>query len=116
MAFRHDKLTLKGQEAVQRAQELARDHGNQRLEPMHLLAALLDPEQTVVQSLLQQLGVNPAQVQRAAEQGIEVLPKVSGVEMTLSPDLSKVFDAAAAEAERLKDQYVSVEHLLLGLA
>ena len=60
MAFRFDQLTLKSQEAVQKAQGLARERGHQRLEPMHLLAALLDPEQTVVRSLLNQLGVNPA--------------------------------------------------------
>ncbi len=62
MAFRFDKLTLKSQEAVQKAQALAAERGHQRLEPMHLLAALLDPEQAVVRSLLNQLGVNPAQV------------------------------------------------------
>jgi ATP-dependent Clp protease ATP-binding subunit ClpB len=59
MAFRPDKLTLKSQEAVQGAQGLARDRGHQRLEPMHLLAALIDGEQGVVRALLNQLGVNP---------------------------------------------------------
>jgi ATP-dependent Clp protease ATP-binding subunit ClpB len=101
---------------VQKAEGLARDHGHQRLEPMHLLAALLDSEQQVVRSLLGQLGVNPGQIQKAAEQGLDALPKVSGGEMTLGPDLRQVLDTAAAEAERLKDQYVSVEHLLLALS
>ncbi|MFO0957574.1 MAG: ATP-dependent chaperone ClpB [Isosphaeraceae bacterium] len=116
MAFRFDKLTLKSQEAVQKAQEIARDRGHQRLEPMHLLAALLDPGQAVVRSLLGQLGVNPAQILRAAEQGLDSLPKVSGGEMTMGPDLGKILDGASEEADRLKDQFVSVEHLLLGLA
>ncbi len=62
MAFRFEKLTLKSQEAVQKAQEIARERGHQRLEPMHLLVALLDPDQAVVRSLLGQLGVNPAQI------------------------------------------------------
>ncbi|MBV8675708.1 MAG: AAA family ATPase [Planctomycetaceae bacterium] len=115
MAFRFDQLTLKSQEAVQKAQGLARDRGHQRLEPMHLLAALLDPEQTVVRSLLGQLGVNPAQVLRASEEGLNALPKVTGGEATLSPELGRVLDQAQAEAERMKDQYVSVEHLLLAL-
>ena len=115
MAFRFDQLTLKSQEAVQKAQGLARDQGHQRLEPMHLLAALLDPEQTVVRSLLGQLGVNPAQVLRAAEEGLNALPKVTGGETTLGPELGRVLDQAQAEAERMKDQYVSVEHLLLAL-
>src|SRR5271165_777107 len=104
MAFRFDRLTLKSQEAVQTAQSLARDRGHQRLEPMHLLAALLDPEQQVIRSLLSQLGINPAQVLKAA-----------GGEQALGPDLAAVLDTAQAEAERMKDQYVSVEHLLLGL-
>src|SRR4051812_9245062 len=113
MAFRFDQLTLKSQEAVQGAQRLAQDRGHQRLEPMHLLAALLDPDQSVVRALLAQLGVNPAQVLRAAEEGLKALPKVSGGEMTMGPELSRVLDTAADEASRMKDQYVSVEHLLL---
>ena len=116
MAFRFDKLTLKSQEAVQKAQDLAKEHGQQRLEPMHLLAALLDPDQAVVRSLLTQLGTNPTQIQRAAQEGINSLPKVSGGgELSMSPDLSRVLDAAQAEADRMKDDFVSVEHLLLGL-
>src|SRR5689334_1568721 len=108
MAFRFDHLTIKGQEAVQRAQGLAQERGHQRLEPMHLLVALLDPDQAVVRSLLGQLGVNPSQVLRAAEEGLNALPKVSGGETTLGPDLGRVLEAAQAEADRMKDQYVSV--------
>jgi ATP-dependent Clp protease ATP-binding subunit ClpB len=115
MAFRFDKLTLKSQGAVQRAQSLAQERGHQRLEPIHLLVALLDPDQAVVRSLLSQLGANPDQIRRAAEQGLDALPKVTGGETTLGPDLSRVFDTAQAEADRMKDEYVSVEHLLLGL-
>jgi ATP-dependent Clp protease ATP-binding subunit ClpB len=115
MPFRFDQLTLKSQEAVQQAQSLARERGHQRLEPMHLLAALLHPDQQVVRSLLTQLGVNPAQILKAAEEGLNALPKVTGGEQTISPELNQVFEAAATEAERLKDQYVSVEHLLLAL-
>jgi ATP-dependent Clp protease ATP-binding subunit ClpB len=116
MAFRFDKLTLRSQEAFQKAQDLARDRGHQRLEPMHLLAALLDPDQAVIRSLLNQLGVEPARLLRAAEEGLNALPKVTGGgELSMSPDLQKVFDQAQAEADRLKDQYVSVEHLMLGL-
>ncbi|MDR3620315.1 MAG: ATP-dependent chaperone ClpB [Paludisphaera borealis] len=115
MAFRFDKLTLKSQEALQGAQGLARDRGHQRLEPMHLLASLLDPNQQVVRALLTQLGVNPAQVLKAAEGGLDSLPRVTGGEVSIGPDLSAVLDFAQAEADRMKDQYVSVEHLLLGL-
>jgi ATP-dependent Clp protease ATP-binding subunit ClpB len=115
MAFRFDRLTLKSQEAVQAAQALARDRSHQRIEPMHLLAALLDPEQQVIRALLLQLGVNPAQVLKAAEEGLNALPRVTGGEQSIGPDLASVLDLAAAEADRMKDQYVSVEHLLLGL-
>ncbi|MCA1684756.1 MAG: AAA family ATPase, partial [Planctomycetia bacterium] len=115
MAFRFEKLTLKSQEAVQNAQGIARDRGQQKIEPMHLLAALLDPDQGVIRSLLSQLGVNPAQVLKAAEEGLSSLPKVSGAETSLGQDLVRVLDAAQDEADRMKDQYVSVEHLLLAL-
>ncbi len=115
MAFRFEKLTHKGQEAVQRAQEIARERGNQKIEPIHLLTALLDDEQTVVRALLGQLGVAPDTIRRAAMQGLEALPKVSGGDMSIGSDLSRVFEEAAVEAERLKDEFVSVEHLLLAL-
>src|SRR3954470_25025989 len=100
MAFRFEKLTLKSQEAVQKAQALAQERGHQRLEPMHLLVALLDPDQAVVRSLLAQLGANSAQIQRAAEQGLTALPRVIGGETTLGPDLARVFEVAQAEADR----------------
>ena len=116
MAFRFERLTLKSQEAVQQAQTLAQERGHPRLEAMHLLVALLNPEQQVVRSLLSQLGVNPDQILKAAEEGLNVFPKTSGGELSISPELSQVFDAAQAEADRMKDQYVSVEHLLLGLS
>ena len=115
MAFRFENLTVKSQEAVQKTQELARERGHQRLEPMHLLAALLDPDQAVVRSLLGQLGVNPAQLLKAAEEGLASLPKVIGADTTLGPDLNRVLEAAQAEADRMKDKFVSVEHLLMGL-
>jgi ATP-dependent Clp protease ATP-binding subunit ClpB len=115
MPFRFDQLTLKSQEAVQQAQNLARERSHQRLEPMHLLTALLDPEQQVVRSLLTQLGVNPSQIKKAAEEGLGALPKVTGGETTISSELNQVFETAAAEAQRMKDQYISVEHLLLAI-
>jgi ATP-dependent Clp protease ATP-binding subunit ClpB len=115
MAFQFDQLTLKSREAVQQAQALARERSHQRLEPMHLLAALLHPEQQVVRSLLNQLGVNPNQILKAAEEGLNALPKVTGGEPTISPELFQIFETASGEAERMKDQYVSVEHLLLAI-
>ena len=115
MAYRFDKLTFKSQEALQGAQSIAQERGHQRLEPMHLLASLLNPDQSVIRSLLSQLGVNPAQILKAAEEGLNSLPKVSGGEITMGSDLSRVLDLAQAEADRLKDEYVSVEMLLLAM-
>ncbi|HEY2155598.1 MAG TPA: Clp protease N-terminal domain-containing protein [Isosphaeraceae bacterium] len=115
MPFRPEKLTLKSQEAVQTAQELASNRGHQRVEPMHLLAALLDSNEPVIRDLLKQLGVEPDRIARAAEEGLKALPKVSGGEMHISPELGKVLEAAQAEAEAMGDEYVTVEHLLLGL-
>ncbi|MDX2037314.1 MAG: ATP-dependent chaperone ClpB [Isosphaeraceae bacterium] len=115
MAFRPEKLTLKSQEALRRAQELAADRGQQRLEPMHILAALLDPEQVVIQDLLRKLGVDPARLAKAADEGINALPRVSGGEPTTSPDVVKLLDFADSEAKSMGDEYITAEHLLLGL-
>ncbi|MFM1802086.1 MAG: hypothetical protein RJA81_1438, partial [Planctomycetota bacterium] len=115
MAFRFDQLTHKSQEAIQRTQEIAKENGNQRLEPMHLLAALLDPTPSVTRSILEKLGVNPSQIEKAALEGIKALPKVSGGEQTLGPDLSKVLDSASEVAKTMGDDFVSIEHLILGL-
>ena len=115
MAFRFEQLTHKSQEAIQRTQEIAKENGNQRLEPMHLLAALLEPTPSVSRAILEKLGVNPGQIQKAAAEGIKALPKVSGGELTLGPELSKVLDTASDEAKKMGDDFVSIEHLMLGL-
>ncbi len=115
MAFRPDKLTMKSQEAVQKAQQLASEKGHQRLEPMHLLVALLDAEQPVVRDLITNLGVDPTRVARAATEGLNALPKVSGGEMITSPELGKVLETASSEADSMGDQFITVEHLLLAL-
>ena len=85
MAFRPEKLTMKSQEAVQKAPGAGAQRGHQRVEPMHLLAALLDPDQPVVRDLLKQLGVDPDRIARAAEEGLNALPKVCGGEMHDQP-------------------------------
>ena len=117
MAFRFDRLTFKSQEAVQAAQGLRK---GARASAARADAPAGGPARPRAggrpRRCSSQLGVNPAQILRAAEEGLDALPKVTGGETTLGPDLGRVFDAAQAEADRLKDQYVSVEHLLLGLA
>ena len=114
---RLDKLTIKAQEALQAAQEMGARFGQQQIEPLHLLWALIAQGDGVVSPLLEKLGVSPAQATREIEAQIERLPKISGVtEQYLSPATNKVLERAFDEAQRLKDEYVSTEHILLGIA
>jgi ATP-dependent Clp protease ATP-binding subunit ClpB len=113
-----EKLTIKAQEALKEAQENARRHSNQELDTEHLMAALLGQSESLVPALLQKLGVTAAPLADAIEQEIERKAKVRGdsaAELFPSPALKKTLDAAAAEAGKLRDDYISTEHLLLGL-
>jgi ATP-dependent Clp protease ATP-binding subunit ClpB len=117
MATRFDKFTVKAQEALQGTQDVAGRFGNQQLEPLHLLMALIDQKEGIVPSLLARLGVPPASVAKEAEQAIENLPKVGGItDHYLSPALKEVLDRASKETEQFKDEFVSTEHLLLALS
>ncbi len=118
MAFRFEKLTVKGQEALQRAQEIAEQHGHQQLMPLHLLKALLDEEQGIVRPLLQKIGANVGQLETMVASEISRLPKVSGtnVQPAAAPATVKVLEKAQQLADQMKDAFVSTEHLLLALA
>lgn len=117
MAFRFDKLTIKAQEALQQAQELAADAGNPQLEPLHLLAALLAEQEGVVRPLFERIGVNQSQLQQIVTAELGHLPKSnSGSPPQVGTELSKVLEAAQQEAETMQDEFVSTEHLLLSLA
>ncbi len=117
MAFRFDKLTIKAQEAVQRAQELAADAGNPQLEPIHLLAALLEEQDGVVRPLLDRVGTNQGQLQQIVSAELKHLPKASGGSPPhLSSDANRILEAAQSQAQAMQDDYVSTEHLLLALA
>jgi ATP-dependent Clp protease ATP-binding subunit ClpB len=112
-----DRYTVKSREAVDRAQRIARDHSHQELQPEHLLAALLQEEPGgTVQALLAKLGVQGTALAAALDEALARLPRVQGGAMHMGPSLRDVFDRAEAQAERLKDEFVSVEHLLLALA
>jgi ATP-dependent Clp protease ATP-binding subunit ClpB len=116
MPFRFDKLTTKAQEAVARAQELAAEAGNPQIEPVHLLAALLAEQGGIVGPVLDKIGANVDQLQQIVEAELKHLPKSSGgAAPAPSQQLSKVLDASQAEAEGMKDDFVSTEHLLLAL-
>ncbi len=113
-----EKLTIKAQEALKEAQELARRHSNQEVGTEHLLAALLAQTDSLIPPLLQKLGVPAAALADAVREEIERKVKVQGEassDLFSSPTLKKTLDAAEAEAGKLRDEYVSAEHLFLGL-
>ncbi len=115
--IRFDKLTVKAQEALQAAQEIAARHDQQQIEPLHLLAALLEQTDGVVPPLMARLGVRAEALGREIEAQLERLPKVAGVsQQYLGPAMNAAIERAFDEAGRFKDEYVSTEHLFLALA
>ena len=117
MPFRFDKFTIKAQEAVQAAVELAAERGHPQVTPLHLLHALVAEREGIVRPLLEKIGVDRAQLERIIEAELSHQPKVSGGSQP-QPDqeLIKVFEAATAESHTMKDEFVSTDHLLLALA
>jgi ATP-dependent Clp protease ATP-binding subunit ClpB len=115
MAIRWDKFTVKAQEAVQRANELASEHGNAEVLPLHLLAALIEDKDGIVPPVLEKIGIGPQAVLSDLYGEIDRLPKVSGesAQATLSPAVNQLLERAFKEAANFKDEYVSTEHLLL---
>jgi ATP-dependent Clp protease ATP-binding subunit ClpB len=115
--MRLDKFTIKAQEALQSAQTLAEQQGNQELEAEHLLVTLLSQEDGVVPPLLRKLGTNISILQDRIRERMEKLPQVSGAQggAYISPRLKSVLDQASREAEQFKDEFVSTEHLLLAM-
>jgi ATP-dependent Clp protease ATP-binding subunit ClpB len=111
-----DKYTVKSQEALERAQRLARDRGHQELQPEHLLAALLEDGEGAIPATLGKLGVQREALSGVVAEALEALPRVQGGTMYLGESLRAVLERAEEAATRLKDEYVSVEHLLMALA
>lgn len=116
--MRFDKFTIKAQEAVQESQSIAEKYDHQQVEPEHLLMALILPQEGVVTPLLQKLGVDPAMVLQQVEQALQKIPQVHGGvgQLYISPRSKKVLDQSFKEAERLKDEYVSTEHVFIAVA
>src|SRR5579859_6699602 len=111
-----NKFTLNAQNAVAAAQSLASEYGQQQVDNEHLFLALLRQEESVVPAVLKKIGVDPAQLDRSLEKDIAGLPKVEGGgQLYVTPRLAKALDAAHKEADKMKDEYVSTEHLLLAL-
>jgi ATP-dependent Clp protease ATP-binding subunit ClpB len=117
MAFRMDKLTLKAQEALQAAQSAAGERGNPEMDPLHLLAAVLADGDGIAKPVLEKIGANPQQLARLTEGELGRLVKSSGGNVPQpNKTLMQVLEAADKEAAAMKDEFVSVEHLLLALA
>src|SRR6266536_651709 len=113
-----DKLTLKAQAALQEAQQLAHRYSHQEMDGEHLLLALADQTDSLIPELLQKLGVQAGRLKQDLEQELARRHKVQGAaaaDVFLRQSLKKSLDAAAAQAEKRKDEYISTEHLLLGL-
>ncbi len=117
--MRFDKLTIKSQELIQSAQLLASAHNHQQIEPEHVLSAMLNEPDGIARSMLNKLGVSGDDISRELGVAIDRIPKVSGSavgDAYISPRTKNVLDAAFAEAAKMKDQYVSIEHIFLAIS
>jgi len=117
--MRYDKLTVKAQEALARASDIAEQKNQQEITPTHVLAALLEQKEGVVPPVLQKVGVDPNLLRTDIERELEKAPRVYGGGVSqayVSGDLKRVLDRAWEVAQQLKDQYLSAEHLLLAIA
>ncbi len=117
MAIRWDKFTVKSQQAMQQAQERAAELGNPEVQPVHLLLALVEDREGVIPSVLGKIGVPTERLESDLHQIEEKLPRVAGAasQPGLSNALNKALEQAFREASEFKDEYVSAEHLLLGI-
>ncbi|MBU2494311.1 MAG: ATP-dependent chaperone ClpB [Bacteroidetes bacterium] len=116
MAFNFNKLTVKAQETIQDAVEIAQNYNNQVVEPEHILAAMLQDPTSVAVSLIQKVGTDINRMKIKTGELLENLPKVTGAgvgNQQLSMNSAKLLDASSEEAKNLKDEYVSGEHILL---
>jgi ATP-dependent Clp protease ATP-binding subunit ClpB len=118
MAIRWEKLTVKSQQAMEQAQARATELGNPEVQPVHLLLALIEDREGVIPSVLEKIGVPTQQLEHVMHQIEEKLPRVAGAatQPGISQALNTVLDQAFREAANFKDEYVSTEHLLLGVA
>ncbi len=116
--MRFDKFTIKSQELIQNSQALASQYNHQQFEPEHLLAAMLKEPEGIAGAMLRKLGVSPEKISQRVVAALEKLPSVSGgglAEIYASARTKTVLEAAFAQATRMKDEYVSIEHILLAI-
>jgi ATP-dependent Clp protease ATP-binding subunit ClpB len=113
--MRLDRFTLRGQEAIQSAIELAERNQHQQVEPEHLLIAMLEQPEGIVRPIIGKLGANVAVILNDAQAAVARFPRVQGGQQYFSPRLSQVFTAAQQQAEKMQDDFISTEHLLLAI-
>jgi len=113
--MRLDKFTLRAQEAIQAAIELAERNQNQQVEPEHLLAAMLEQPEGIVRPILGKLAVNVPVVLNDVQAATARFPRVEGGQQYMSPRITQIFTAAQKQADKMKDEFNSTEHLLLAL-
>ena len=115
-----DKFTLKAQEAVAKAQQLASEREQQQIDVEHLLRVMLDDSEGVPSSILKKLGANEKLISDRLDEALQKLPKVSGSgalgNVYISNRVNKIFSAAMKEMRQLKDEYISTEHILIVMA
>jgi len=117
--MRFDRFTIKAQEIIQNAQQLAERLGHQQIEPEHFIRVMLEQREGVISPILDKIGVSQDQLIKEIEAVLEKIPRVSGsgsVQVYISPRSKAVLDQAFNEAEQMKDEYVSLEHLLLAIS
>ena len=113
--MRLDKFTLRGQEAIQAAIELAERNQHQQVEPEHLLIAMLEQPEGIVRPVLGKLGANVAVILNDTQAAVARFPRVQGGQQYFSPRLSQIFTAAQQQADKMQDEFISTEHLLLAI-
>ena len=114
--MRFDRFTIRGQEAVQAAIGVAEKNQNQQVEPEHILVAMLEQKEGVLKPILGKIGANAAQILIELQTSIDKLPKVSGGQQYFSSRTNTIFQDVQKEAEKMEDEYISTEHLLLAIA
>jgi ATP-dependent Clp protease ATP-binding subunit ClpB len=117
--MRFDKFTIKSQELIQNAQSLTSQHNHQQIEPEHLLAAMLIEPEGIAGAMLRKLGASPSGIARDVTAAIEKMPRVSGgatAEVYISPRSKAVLENAFSQATKMKDEYVSIEHIFLAIS
>ena len=110
-----NKFTIKTQEAVQQAQQIAQSYGHQQIENSHILKAIFEVDENVVPFIFKKIGLNIDLLKSLIDKTLESYSKVTGGEISLSGNVSKMLNTASIEAKNMKDEYVSIEHLLLAI-